>query len=226
MLCKPFLSNGFSYVTWAVRTMLIGGIRFAQQTRGSGRQRKSEEMRNVHATGQEQIPPGTGQPGPQSPERKRSEPHRIETPRRLRLSTRLRLEITAAAGAHRFALLITDDDQPFRESLGGVFENEGFRTFLAGSGEEAIDIIQGEEVHVALMDQNLPRLTGLQTIRVFRQMNALLPVILVTAENTQQLMHEAILAQAFCVLSKPVRRTEVVHTVHRALAHHYPSFGS
>ena len=121
-----------------------------------------------------------------------------------------------------FSLLITDDDDSFREILRGIFESEGFRTLLAHSGEEALDILHDEPVHVALLDQHLPRLTGLETLRIIRQVNALLPVILLTADRTQQLLHDALSAQAFCVMSKPVSRNVVVYTVQRALARSYP----
>ena len=41
-----------------------------------------------------------------------------------------------------YSILITDDDPDARETLRDVFEPEGFRTFLAESGEEAIDIVK------------------------------------------------------------------------------------
>jgi CheY-like chemotaxis protein len=117
-----------------------------------------------------------------------------------------------------YSLLITDDDAAFRESLRGIFEPEGFRTLLAQSGEEALDILTSQQVHLALLDQNLPRLTGLETLRIIRQSNLLLPVILITADRTQQLLREALSAHAFCVMSKPVTRSAVVYTVQQALA--------
>jgi CheY-like chemotaxis protein len=122
-----------------------------------------------------------------------------------------------------YRLLITDDDRQFRESLRGIFETEGFQTYLAHSGEEALDIVQEQRIHLALLDQHLPRLTGLETLRLIRQVNALLPVILLTGDNTQQLMRDALSAHAFCVMSKPVSRNVVVYTVQRALARSYAS---
>jgi DNA-binding NtrC family response regulator len=116
-----------------------------------------------------------------------------------------------------YSLLITDDDQGFRESLRGIFEHEGFHTFLAGSGEEAIDIIRDHRVHLALLDQHMPRLTGLETLRIIRQINSILPVILLTGDYTHQLMREALSIQAYSVIPKPVNRNMVVYTVRRAL---------
>ena len=117
-----------------------------------------------------------------------------------------------------YSLLITDDDLGFRETLRGIFEHEGFLTLLAGSGEEAIDIVRDHPVHLALLDQHLPRLTGLETLRIIRQMNSLMPVILLTGDYTQQLMREALAIHAYTVIPKPVSQNVVVYTVRRALA--------
>jgi CheY-like chemotaxis protein len=122
----------------------------------------------------------------------------------------------------RLSLLITDDDHGFRETLRGIFEPAGFRTYLAESGEEAIDIVRGYTIHLALLDQNLPRMTGLQTLRLIRQINLLLPVILVTADATNELRVEAQTERAFSVLPKPFTRHDLVQVVHRALSVSYP----
>ena len=63
------------------------------------------------------------------------------------------------------SLLITDDDPGFRETLRVVFEPRGFRTLLAGDGEEALQIVHQEQVHVVLLDVHMPKLTGLETLR-------------------------------------------------------------
>src|SRR5947209_8552581 len=81
---------------------------------------------------------------------------------------------------HHYSILITDDDRGCREALRDIVEPQGFRTLLASCGEEALDIAQGEEVHLALLDMHLPTLTGLEVLTLLRQMREL-PVILVTA---------------------------------------------
>ena len=65
-----------------------------------------------------------------------------------------------ATTANPFSILITDDDTGCRESLRDIVEAEGFRTRLASSGEEALDIVRGEPVHLALFDMHMPALTG------------------------------------------------------------------
>ena len=78
------------------------------------------------------------------------------------------------------SLLITDDDRDFRETLRNVFEPR-FRTLLAGDGEEALDIVRREEVHLLLLDMHMPKLTGLETLRQVKRFKSLLPCILLSA---------------------------------------------
>ena len=70
------------------------------------------------------------------------------------------------------SLLISDDDLSFRETLESVFAPRGFRILLAGDGEEALHIVRTQEVHLALLDMHMPKLTGLETLRLVKQFKA------------------------------------------------------
>ncbi|MFP6658186.1 MAG: response regulator, partial [Pirellulales bacterium] len=79
------------------------------------------------------------------------------------------------------------------------------------------EIIQSEEVHVALLDMHMPRLSGLETLRLVKQFKALLPVILMSARLDETIRAEAQRAEAFAVLSKPVSRFDLTSSVQQAL---------
>ncbi|WP_254511517.1 response regulator [Anatilimnocola floriformis] len=119
------------------------------------------------------------------------------------------------------SLLITDDDRDFRETLGGVFEARGFRIIEAGDGEQALEIIHREQVHLLLLDNHMPRLTGLETIHRLRHLQLELPFILISAALDQQIEAEARAAKAFSVLSKPVRLPDITGMVARAMQQVY-----
>ncbi len=122
---------------------------------------------------------------------------------------------------HHFSLLITDDDVSARETLRDIFEPAGYRTILAESGEHAIDIVRRQEVHLALMDMYLPRLTGLETMEIARQIRGAIPTILLSADSDDALIRRALSAQVFCVLHKPVSRHLITHAVNRAMEKFY-----
>ena len=119
------------------------------------------------------------------------------------------------------SLLITDDDRDFRETLSSVFEPRGFRIILAGDGEEALDIIHREPVHLLLLDMHMPRLTGLETMRKLRTLQVELPCILISAALDKQIEAEARAANAFSILSKPIRLTDITGIVARAMQQVY-----
>jgi two-component system, response regulator PdtaR len=120
-----------------------------------------------------------------------------------------------------YSILITDDDPGSREALRDIVEPEGFRTLLASSGEEALDIVHAERVHLALLDMHMPKLTGLETLELVHQFDAILPCILITANPTEGLMREAFRARAYSVIPKPVSKNVVLYTVVRALVRVY-----
>ncbi len=120
-----------------------------------------------------------------------------------------------------FSILITDDDRGVREALAEIVESKGFRPQQATCGEEALEIVQHEPVHLALFDMHMPGLTGLETLQLARQVNALLPAILITADATLELMRQAFNAHVFSVIPKPVNKNVVLSTVIRALVRVY-----
>jgi CheY-like chemotaxis protein len=119
------------------------------------------------------------------------------------------------------SLLITDDDPDFRETLEGVFAPRGFRTLLAGDGEEALHIVRTQEVHLVLLDMHMPKLTGLETLRLVKQFKALMPCILLSAQWDDGLIEQARSAQAFLILPKPITLNEITGAVRQALERTY-----
>ena len=115
------------------------------------------------------------------------------------------------------SMLITDDDRAFRETLGGLFEQRGFHTMLAKDGQEAFEIIQRHKVHVVLLDMNMPRLTGLETIRRVKRVYAAVPCILLSAEMNEALAEQARQADAFSTHAKPISLPEITLTVSLAM---------
>jgi CheY-like chemotaxis protein len=130
-------------------------------------------------------------------------------------------------------LLITDDDRDFRETLAGALADRGFETLQAADGEEALDLVSRQEIHLLLLDQQMPRLSGLDTIERLRLLDVggawrpgleptlPLPWILISGALDEQIVERARAAAAFSVLPKPVRWPELTGAVTRALAQFY-----
>lgn len=122
---------------------------------------------------------------------------------------------------HRPSILITDDDRGFRETVQGTLEPQGFRTLLAADGREAVQMVEGEVVHLVLLDMHMPRLNGLDTLRQVRRIRALLPCVLLSANLDESIVRAALSERVFSVLSKPVSRQKITLTVRSALERSY-----
>ncbi len=132
----------------------------------------------------------------------------------------------ATTGPQDYAILIADDDRPSREALREIVEPQGFHTLLASSGEEAVDIVCAAPVHLVLLDMYMPTLTGLETLQLVRQFNAMLPAILVTGDPNENVLRQAQQAHVYSVLPKPVSKNLVLYTVLKALARFYGRRGA
>lgn len=111
------------------------------------------------------------------------------------------------------SILITDDDAAFRATVRDVLQPRGFRMLTAADGEETLRIVRSEPVHLLLLDMHMPRLTGLETVRRVRQLNSLLPCVLLSAALDEAIAQQARLIDVFSVLSKPVSQRDLTTTV-------------
>jgi two-component system, response regulator PdtaR len=127
-----------------------------------------------------------------------------------------------ATNEHRFSVLITDDDPGCRLSMQDIIERAGYQTLLAGTGEEALEIVaENQQVHVVLMDMNLPRISGLDALKILHQWRSQLPCILMSANATAELVRQAFQAHAYSVIPKPVNQNVVLYTVVQAIKRVY-----
>lgn len=115
------------------------------------------------------------------------------------------------------SLLITDDDRDFRETLREVFEPRGYRTRMASDGEEALQILFHESIHVAVFDMHMPRLDGLEAVQRLRELRISIPCILLSASLDEKLVAAAQRVEIFASLSKPVSFREILRVVGDAL---------
>ncbi|MDA0660232.1 MAG: response regulator [Planctomycetota bacterium] len=120
------------------------------------------------------------------------------------------------------AILITDDDRAFRETLQSVFAPLGFRTYLAADGVQAVDVVGTQDIHVALLDLQMPRMNGLEALYRIHAQRAALPCILISGAIDAL---KTLPTEAYSVVSKPVSHKRLREIVFAALHATY-SWGS
>jgi len=127
-----------------------------------------------------------------------------------------------AEPSQTYDLLIADDNRAFRETLREFLEPRTMlRLHEVESGEEAVEYSLEYQVDIVLLDMHMHVMTGLEALRVLKDLNSLRPCILITSEATDELRKDAAAADAWSVLSKPVQRAELCTTIIDALLDAY-----
>lgn len=109
-------------------------------------------------------------------------------------------------------ILIVDDDKEIVDSIDIYLRNEGYNTYKAYDGIQALEIIMNEDIHLILMDIMMPKLDGIKaTIKIREERN--IPIILVSAksEDTDKIIGLNIGADDY--ITKPFNLLELVARV-------------
>jgi CheY-like chemotaxis protein len=131
--------------------------------------------------------------------------------------------MVATDTSSRFKVLLADADEDWHQIVCRLLEPQGVLAVSARTGLEALDIIRNQQVHVAVLDQQMPQMDGIQVVKAMRQMPTSPPAILLVAQATTQLLHEALSMHVFSVLSKPVDFNVLLDSLARVLRRHYES---
>ena len=114
-------------------------------------------------------------------------------------------------------VLIVDDDQDLREILARLVRKEGFTPLTAADGGSALELLRLQGAEVMLADVHLPDRDGLELLQKAREMDADLPVIMITAYAGVNQAVAAMRAGAYDYLAKPFQHREVIRLLRRAL---------
>ena len=114
-------------------------------------------------------------------------------------------------------VLVVDDEEGIRETLSGIFEDEGCSIVTANSGEEALDLLKEQNPDLILLDIWLPGIDGIQTLEEIKALRPDLPVIMISGHGNIELAVKATRLGAYDFLEKPLSLERVLLVSKRAL---------
>ncbi len=121
-----------------------------------------------------------------------------------------------------YRILITDDDENCRYCLKNIFEPEGYITYLASCGREAVEIAKSKFLHLLILDINLPDFSGFDTFEFIKEeKKTLIPCIFVSADTSKELKMDAIEANAYTLISKPINKELIKYAVEQSIEKYY-----
>ena len=126
---------------------------------------------------------------------------------------------TSASG--KKYLLVVDDEKPIRQMLSAFFGKKGYEVVEASSGEEAIEKVKARKPDIVLLDMNMGGINGIETLKGIFKVYPNLGVVMATADEDDQKVHEAMDLGAYGYVLKPFDflYLELVVTSKLAIAH-------
>jgi len=117
------------------------------------------------------------------------------------------------AAARGLRILVADDNSTNREVLGKILERSGHVVTLVTDGERALDALEADVFDAALIDRNMPRMGGLETVQAIRLLGRgrkRLAVVILSADATPEAKRECFEAGADAFLSKPIEAARLL----------------
>jgi two-component system nitrogen regulation response regulator NtrX len=114
-------------------------------------------------------------------------------------------------------LLVVDDETAIRDTMRMLLEYEGYDVLVAGSGQEALAIVERDHPDLVFLDVKMPGMDGLEALSRIRGMNDALPVVIVSAHGTTTTALEAGRLGAFRFIEKPLSKDYVLDAVREGL---------
>jgi two-component system response regulator MprA len=115
-----------------------------------------------------------------------------------------------ANGGAAVRVLVVDDEPGVRESVSGALRFAGYDVSVADDGVAALDLVRTEHPDAMVLDLMMPRMDGLATCRALRAEGHRLPVIMITARDSERDRDAGLTAGADDYLVKPFAVGELV----------------
>jgi CheY-like chemotaxis protein len=105
--------------------------------------------------------------------------------------------------AEKIKVLMVDDEEQFRATTSKILSKKGYETTMAGSGEEAIEIMKKSDQDVVILDVKMPGISGQEALTEIKKINPDVQVIMLTGHGGLESAKESLTKGAFDYLNKP-----------------------
>lgn len=113
-----------------------------------------------------------------------------------------------------------DDEIDMLRSHVLFLEGKGYEVRGVSSGEEAIGLLSGERFDLLLLDETMPGRSGLEVLQDIKEIDPNLPVVMITKNEAEDLMEQAIGMKIDDYLLKPINPLQIYSAAKRLLESH------
>ena len=122
----------------------------------------------------------------------------------------------ASKGRKGIRVLVVEDNPRHRTQLEGELEDRGYDVVSVSTGEQALEKLKTETADLAVLDLNLPGMSGLQVLEELGKVAPALRAIMWTAEGSMQAAFQAGQAHVFAFIEKTARNEQLFAALDRA----------
>jgi len=110
-------------------------------------------------------------------------------------------------------ILWVDDEMDLLKPYVLFLEEKGFSVSTTTNGDDAISLCSEEEFDLVFLDENMPGLSGIQTLKSIKELKPFIPVVMITKSEEEDIMEEAIGSKIADYLIKPVNPNQILLTI-------------
>jgi len=110
-------------------------------------------------------------------------------------------------------ILWTDDEIDLLRAHILFLEQKGYDVTTANNGSDAIDLVRDHHFDIIFLDENMPGLTGLETLNTIKEINPNVPVVMITKSEEEDIMDQAIGSKMADYLIKPVNPKQILLSI-------------
>ncbi|MDZ4844054.1 MAG: PglZ domain-containing protein [Chitinophagales bacterium] len=114
-------------------------------------------------------------------------------------------------------ILWADDEIDLLKPQILFLEQKGYKVTPVTNGQDAVEHCRKNSIDIVFMDESMPGLSGLEALAQIKTINANLPVVMITKNEEENLMEEAIGSQIADYLIKPVKSNQILLTLKKII---------
>lgn len=119
--------------------------------------------------------------------------------------------------AEKIKILVVDDEESARKTLGGILEDEGYSVDTAKDGNKAIEMVKAAHYQIIFMDIKMPGINGVEAFKEIKRIDEDAAVVMMTAYSVEELIKEALAQGAFACVYKPFDMEKILRTIEEVL---------
>lgn len=120
---------------------------------------------------------------------------------------------------NKIKILWVDDEVDLLKPHILFLQNKNYEVITCQSGQEALEELEKTRVDIVFLDENMPGISGLETLSEIKIIDSSLPVVMITKSEEEFIMEEAIGSKIADYLIKPVNPNQILLSIKKSLDH-------